>query len=709
MARVNTATDALPSLPQALIPVLDATQSTEADFQSLARAILQDAGMSARLLQAANSPFYYRGSACRTIDRALFSLGLDTVRSLALTAAIQELFGAFGPRHRGYLRVVWRRALTTASLAQVLGTLTRYPRPEEAYLAGLLIDIGRLIRLVDDEGRYWPLLQAAEDDPHLVATERATYGRHYGELGGDCLETWGLGPFVADAVRYHMEPAERVRDAHHLVKLVNLAHALGCLPATLSARSESECNETALAAADTLFGLNEGLARELRGRVTEDVQRIAGSLDIDLEPSTTEPEPAPESADRAAERALGARVRDLTELERVNGELARAASLQERCLAARRTLFLTLGISQSLLFLVDEDQQSVSAWVEDDETPDFTLPLLPGRSLVTDTLLERDIRRHEEENAAGLPVIDQQLFRLCEAERLWSFPLLAEGHQPAGVLILGLTQIQAEALESRSDFIRSLTREIARALTQHTPAAARDDSDTEQRIRETVHEAGNPLSIIQNYLGVLHHKLGEEHEARHELGLIKDEIDRVGRILLRLRDPEAAAAGDAGPASLNALVRQVADIVDGSLCRTRGIQLHLDLTPADPPLSVPADHLRQILTNLLKNAAEAQATGGEITIATRAPTTVNGRRVVPLSVSDKGPGLPPAVQAAAFGPVESSKGPGHSGLGLSIVKRLTEEIGAGLTFTSGSAGTRFEIALPHVSRGSADAAGTMSP
>ena len=707
MASVNTATEALPSLPQALIPVLDATQTDEADFQSLARAILQDAGMSGRLLQAANSPFYYRGSPCRTIDRALFSLGLDTVRSLALTAAIQQLFGEFGPRHRGYLRVVWRRALTTANLAQALSTLTRYPRPEEAYLAGLLIDIGRLMRLVEDEGHYWPILQSAEDDAHLVIAERDTYGQHYGELGGECLETWGLGRFVADAVRYHMEPAERVRDAHHLVKLVNLAHALGCLPPTLSATAEARCNEAALAAADTLFGLNEGLARELRGRVAEDVQRIAGSLEIDLEPSATEPEP--ESSDRTAERALGARVRDLTELERVNGELARAASLQERCMAARRTLFLTLGISQSLLFLVDEDQESVSAWVEDDETPDFTLPLLPGRSLVTDTLLDREILRHEEENATGLPVIDQQLFRLCEAERLWSFPMLTDGHQPTGVLILGLTHRQAEELEARSDFIRSLTREIARALSQPTPTASPGDAETAQRIRETVHEAGNPLSIIQNYLGVLHHKLGEEHEARHELGLIKDEIDRVGRILLRLRDPDAAPVDDAGPTSLNALVRQVADIVDGSLCRTRGIQLHLDLSPSDPPLSVPADHVRQILTNLLKNAAEAQAEGGEITIATRAPTTVNGRRVVPLSVADKGPGLPPAVQAAAFGPVESTKGPGHSGLGLSIVKRLTEEIGATLTFTSGSAGTRFEIALPLVSPGSADASGTTRP
>ncbi|WP_018862202.1 HDOD domain-containing protein [Thioalkalivibrio sp. ALJ3] len=692
-AYTATETETIPSLPQALISVLDASQAGEADFEALSRAILRDTGMTSRLLAAANSPFYYRGSPCRTIDRALFSLGLDTVRSLALTAAIQQLFGHYQPRHRSALRIIWRQALTTAMLGQVLASLTRYPRPEDAYLAGLLVDLGKLMRLATDEASYWPVLEGSANDRELVDRERETYGQHHAELAAQRLGQWGLNGFVADAVRFHLEPTDQVRDAHHLVKVTHLAHRLGC-------EDPDDLSDPALAAAHDLFGLNEGLTRELRKRIEDDVERVAGSLGIELD---SRPDPAQgdeTDPDQAAREALGMRVRDLTELERLTGEMLRTEGPHERARAAQRTLFLTLGLERSLIFLTDTDGMSVSAWLDEEDEPDFTLPLLPGRSLVTDTLLEREMRRHELATETAAPVIDQQLFRLCEAEILWAFPLLADRQAPpAGVLILGLDTARAQALEERSEFIRALAREIARALvapdTPHVEPLERRRSDqaTQQRIRETLHEAGNPLSIIQNYLGVLNAKLGEEHEANHELALIKEEIDRVGRILLRLQDPNRDITGPT--ATLNRLVQDVAEIVDHSLCRTRGIRMELDLAPGDPPLSVPSDHVRQILTNLLKNAAEALESGGCIRLQTRDPEDLHGQRVVTLVVADDGPGLPEEVRAAHYRPVKSQKGASHAGLGLSIVRRLADEIGAHIHCDSDREGTRFEIRLPH--------------
>ncbi|WP_019624454.1 HDOD domain-containing protein [Thioalkalivibrio thiocyanoxidans] len=694
MATAHTArtTETVPSLPQALVSVLDASHSAEADFEALSRAILRDTGMTSRLLAAANSPFYYRGSPCRTIDRALFSLGLDTVRSLALTAAIQQLFGNYRPRHAGALRIIWRRALTTAMLGQVLASLTRYARPEDAYLAGLLVDLGKLMRLATDEARYWPLLAGSADDRELVARERATYGKHHAELATEHLTQWGLNGFVSDAVRFHLEPTEQVRDAHHLVKIVHLAHRLG-------REAPDTIGDQALAAAHDLFGLNEGLTRELRTRIEDDVTRVAGSLGIELDTGSTPTQDPEADPDQAAREALGMRVRDLTELERLTGELQRSEGPRERSRAAQRTLFLTLGIEHSLMFLADAEGTSVSAWLGEEDDPDFTLPLLPGRSLVTDTLLEREIRRHELTSETSVPVIDQQLFRLCDAEVIWAFPLVPEaGIPPAGVLVLGLDRERAQTLEARSEFIQALAREIARSLVSDTahsvpPEGTRTDDLTQERIRETLHEAGNPLSIIQNYLGVLNAKLGEQHEANHELTLIKEEIDRVGRILLRLQDPEQEITGPV--VTLNRLVQDVTDIVDRSLCRTRGIQLELDLAPGDPPLSVPGDHVRQILTNLLKNAAEALPPGGCIRLQTQGPEVVDGKQTVTLVVADDGPGLPAEIRAAHYRPVESKKGEGHAGLGLSIVRRLADEIGAQIHCDSDRDGTRFEIRLPH--------------
>lgn len=689
---------ALPSLPQVLIRILDAVQTDATDFSELASVILQDAGMAARLVTAANSPFYYRGHPCRSVDRALFMLGLDTVKSLAITASIQQLFGGLNQQHRGFLRQVWRRALITANLAQVLATLTRYPHPEEAYLCGLLVDIGRLIRLTEDDSGYWDLLQA-HNEQTLLQAEIEHFGETHCEFAATCMDTWGLGSFMSDAVRYHREPAEQVQDAHHLVKLLNAAYQLG--------QHGAAPGDAAIAAADRLFGLNEGLARELKQRVTEDVTRLAGSLDIEIEPrgEVGQTHAGSIEADRRADRALGQRIGDLSQLQQFNQTLARAPAPEHRRSAAQRALFITLGVEQSLIFQTDADGQTVSTWVDAQATPAFTLPLVSERSLVTDALLQRRPVFCEDPSTRFLPVVDQQLLRLCRADALWAFPLMHED-QPRGVLVLGLTSDQPAPLRERTLFIQALAREIAATLGDPPETAV--DAQLALRIRETVHEASNPLSIIQNYLGLLRIKLGEEHAAQRELDLIKDEIDRVGRILLRLRDPTPEAPGVASD-SLHSIVRQVTDIVAHSLCEARGIDLQVDLGPVDTsllgPLSGANDSIRQILTNLLKNATEALAEGDVIQVRTRAPVTLNGRPFTQLVIEDNGPGLPPAVEAALFSPVESTKGAGHSGLGLSIVKRLVEAIGATIIAASGPEGTRFEIFLPRPGAGAPQAHG----
>ncbi|HSP01820.1 MAG TPA: HDOD domain-containing protein, partial [Thioalkalivibrio sp.] len=448
MVKVFRATEGLPSLPQVLVRILDALQGGEADFQELAGVLLHDSAMSARVIAVANSSFYSRGGPCNSVERALLSLGLDTVKTLILTASIKQLFGQFNQGHRAYLKQVWRHTLITASLAQVLATLTRYPRPEEAYLCGLLVDVGQLALLSAEEARYWPMLQAVQDSPELLKAEREAFGQSHCDLAGEYMEAWGLGSFMADAVRYHLEPVSRVLDAHHLVKLVNLAHVLG---------RQDELSDAAIATADTLFGLNEGLTRELRGRIADDVSRLAGSLEIDID--TTDDA----DRERAADRALGQRVSDLGQLSQLSGALGQVEGAVHKRTAVERALFITLGVARSVLFLCDPQGQSVSAWVEEAQAPAFTLPLVQGRSLVTDVLLNRTHQQREASALESLPVVDRQLFTLCQAEVLWLLPLVHED-MPVGVLVLGLSRRQRDELTQRTPFVQALSREIAAVL-----------------------------------------------------------------------------------------------------------------------------------------------------------------------------------------------------------------------------------------------------
>ncbi len=104
-------------------------------------------------------------------------------------------------------------------------------------------------------------------------------------------------------------------------------------------------------------------------------------------------------------------------------------------------------------------------------------------------------------------------------------------------------------------------------------------------------------------------KLGDEHQANDDLNLIKQEIDRVGTILLRLREPDSISANN-GEIALNKVIGDLARIFEQSLCATHQIKLQLHLAETMPALRSNVTHLQQVFTNLLKNAVEVRLPPG---------------------------------------------------------------------------------------------------
>ena len=693
MVTVDKAIEQLPSLPQVLVHILDAIYQDTANFQRIADIIRQDAAMSARIISVANSSFFGRPRESRSIERALLYLGTDTVKTVVITAAIKQFFGRFRPSQQAFLKGFWRRSLISANFAQILANLTSYQTPEEAYLCGLLADVGQLMLMSSHGEDYQSLLDQAQDDRDLIRLERQAFQRDHCELGAVLVDSWQLSPFMADALRYQHEETAQVQDAQHLVKIVNLACHFSGLDTV---------DDAAAADADALFGFNAALTRELHSRIGADVTRIAQSLGIDIGVT-------PED-DEDAHQQLGQRLGELGQLSQFNSELWRAQSWQGMQRAVQRSLFMTLGIRHSLLFLVDPERQLLEGSLEpegdrergDSREPhtashaDFSIPLMPGRSLLATAALT-GAPQSGHRDGAPLSVVDQQLLRHCHGKILLCLPL-RDQDEALGAIAAGLDDAQLAQFEQRQRFVEDLCAELARSLQSRREQLQRLDSDStdglwQERVREAIHEAGNPLSIVRNYLEMLRTRLGEEHAAHKDLQLIREEIDRVGAILLRLGEPPDRP-GNRARVDVNATLRDLSHVVEQSRCASRGISLSIALDEHCAPLEVSDIHLRQVLTNLLKNAAEALGEGGEIRIETQAQMSVNGRKYLAITIADNGPGLPQAVQDALFHPVISTKGGNHSGLGLSIVKKLVDEMGGTILCASGNAGTRFQLLLP---------------
>jgi PAS domain S-box-containing protein len=211
------------------------------------------------------------------------------------------------------------------------------------------------------------------------------------------------------------------------------------------------------------------------------------------------------------------------------------------------------------------------------------------------------------------------------------------------------------------------------------------------------HEINNPLEAVQNALYLLQKELGEDAAKRPYLDIAARETQRMSRILRQMlgfyRQQEAMTAVD-----INGLVEEAGGLIVKRL-RERGVQIANQLDPDLPPVRASADQLKQVLLNLLLNAADAMPKGGTITVATQAgagsETEVFGREAVQIQVRDTGEGIPDELLAQIFEPFFSTKPGKGTGLGLWVSQSIVQNHGGTMRVRSRvGRGTTFMITLP---------------
>jgi PAS domain S-box-containing protein len=211
------------------------------------------------------------------------------------------------------------------------------------------------------------------------------------------------------------------------------------------------------------------------------------------------------------------------------------------------------------------------------------------------------------------------------------------------------------------------------------------------------HEINNPLEAVQNALYLLQKEFGEDSVKRPYLDIAARETQRMSRILRQMlgfyRQQEAM-----GDTDLNALVEEAGGLVAKRL-RERGVQIENQLDPGLPRIRASADQLKQVLLNLMLNAADSMPKGGTITVATQAgagaETEVFGRDAVQIQVRDTGQGIPDELLAQIFEPFFSTKPEKGTGLGLWVSQGIVQSHGGTMRVRSRvGRGTTFMITLP---------------
>ena len=180
----------LPSLPT--VKVLELAKQSNASVSSVAKVISSDPALSAKVLKTINSSFYGLPLQVSTIDRALVLLGMQSVKTLALGFSLAGSSNSRRSSKFNHTRF-WRQSLFSAVAARAVAKAVKHQDPEEAFLAGLLSDIGTLAMHWALAREYDVLLEASEGDQiELVRRSREKFDLDHAQVGGAMAEHWNF-------------------------------------------------------------------------------------------------------------------------------------------------------------------------------------------------------------------------------------------------------------------------------------------------------------------------------------------------------------------------------------------------------------------------------------------------------------------------------------------------------------------------------------
>ncbi len=202
----------LSSLPVIYSKVNEAVNNPRSSMKDISNIISDDPGLTSRLLQVVNSAFYGFPTKIETVSRALFIVGTQQIRDLALATSIMSLFKGI-PEDLVSMESFWKHSVACGIAAKILATYRRSEmNVERFFAAGIIHDIGRLViyMKIPEEAREMILLAKA-DGRSLYTVEKERLGFDHTKLGRVLVQFWNLPPSLEEVVAYHHSPREARR------------------------------------------------------------------------------------------------------------------------------------------------------------------------------------------------------------------------------------------------------------------------------------------------------------------------------------------------------------------------------------------------------------------------------------------------------------------------------------------------------------------
>ncbi len=261
---------ALATLPEVTAQIIAMVEDPRSSAGKLHKIIAHDPSLSSRILKVINSAFYGMSGQVGSVERAIVLLGLNAVKNLAVSASLGPLFRGVKLGEGFTARDLWTHCIAVGVTVRQLALRLKMPNADEAFVAGLIHDVGVLVEL-----QIWPqklqdICRISKTSPDFCQTERQILGVDHATLGQALTDQWHFPQHCRDAAQFHHNPSGLAEGDRKIVELVYVADTLCCQfgPGFNLTAAGQQLDPIVLSS----LGIGNGEVEDLKSRMAENIQ-----------------------------------------------------------------------------------------------------------------------------------------------------------------------------------------------------------------------------------------------------------------------------------------------------------------------------------------------------------------------------------------------------------------------------------------------------
>ncbi len=737
----------LPTLPTVALRILEITGSDDASVSQVVRLVQSDPSLTARILQLVHRADSGVRGEVNSVERAVVLLGFEALRSAVLAVSVFETFQAQQPKETHFNRdEFWKHCVAVACCAELLAGQSSEIDPGEAFVCGLLHDLGKVALDAVLPKSFNRVVEAADLlRGNIADVERQVIGLDHMVVGKRLGERWQLPASIRDCIWLHGQTPEALPATvkqPNLVNLITLADIIvrqqhlgysGNYTQTVSQQQLMD-----------LLHIQPAMIERALEKLVAQIEQRAKALGLGRSTTGELYQQALSQANKelgkvssqlaTKNRRLAIRAKFFDALSSFHAELRPDAPPQMVLHAIGQTAVEVLDVSSAAVFSLSPGKDFAETLMVDQHGDVFDTTVIEYVAQSPSTVSSEQTKSTAGGGCATRikPALGEGPILKTNTEMEWLLQAISPrlGHDQRywicleadgvciGGVIWGAPAGEAQRLANQIQELTALAggwslalrttqiREEARTLAEQLAEANRELQSAQNEILRTktvitvgemaagaAHEMNNPLAVISGRSQLLAAQL-EDPKLKASAHLIYDQSHRLSQIITELMDFAKPV-----PPTLTEI--DPAELVDRALheakTHTDPADRTIEVTFGDVPMvRVDRDQVCGAMLEMIDNALQAtDEKTGAITIHGAYDALSN--RVV-ITIADNGTGMEEQTLKRAFDPFFSSKQAGRRrGMGLSKALRWVEASGGSIKLESRPTyGTRALVLLPGV-------------